>query len=261
MAKKQKDKKQIVRSNLFLDMLKRIYLGGIFEECVLNIKKGKGEVTAVDITNSMIVISKKRIMPKNIINEFGLGNLELLIKFLSSIEDNKMQFQTTENSLILMRPDGKRKLNYLLTQTELIATRFQEEDEEEAPYNKISKMMKHRINITNSFAKDFLVYIGLLKTKEIMLEYDGHENVLFTCGSSEDHQFELQLESKVEDGDTKGFTIKLNGEHLSKILSVINFDEEQLPVLSFAKNKPIMIEEGGTAWVLVPIIGIEEEIE
>jgi len=258
--KKKKKKKSIVKTKKLLSMLKKVHLGGIFDECILKIKKGKGEIIAVDITNSMIVMANGSIMSGGVSGVFGLGNLELLVKFLSSIEEEKVPFKSSRNYFTIRRTDNKRRLDYLLTQTELIATRFDEEDEEETPYNKLNKMMKQSINLNGSFAKDFLTYIGLLKTKQVTMMYDGSENVSFICGSSEGHKFEIQPDSKVEQEDGKEFQIKINGEHLSRILSAIDFDEEELPVLSFAKNKPIMIEEGSIAWVLVPIIDIEEGI-
>ena len=61
MAKKKK-KKSTIRTRNFLNMLKQVHLNGILEECILKVKKGKGKIEAVDMTNSLIVISKNSIM-------------------------------------------------------------------------------------------------------------------------------------------------------------------------------------------------------
>ena len=263
MKKKKKKKKgtTVIRVKNFLNMLKKVHLGGVFEECIIEVVKGSGKITAVDITNSMIVISKRRVMSKDVTENFGLGNLELLVKFLSSIEDEKMILKASNNQLTIKRKDSQRKLDYLLTQPGLIATRFQEDDDEESPYEKIDNMMEFSIALPESLTKDFLTYISLLKTKEIVLNYNSDTGLSFICGSSDDHQFELRPDTEVEergDSESEEFSININGEHLSKIFSVIEFDEEEPPTLSFAEDKPIMIEEGGTAWVLVPIVDIEQ---
>lgn len=271
MAKKLKtrDKSEVVKISNLNNMIKKVHLGGAIEECILEVDKGYGSITAVDITNSMIVVINDKIMSKKVSGTFGLGNLELLTKFLSTIEDESASFKMKRNKIIIERKDSQRKLDYLLTQPDLIATRFQKEDkEEDAPYEKIAKMMTHSVELNESFTKDLLKYTGLLKTKELTLKYsDGKLSVI--CGTSDDYRIELKTESDVEQKKKKGssgdFSIKVDGEYLSRIFSVIDIDEDDPPVLSLAKDKPITIEEKSedneNVWILVPLTDVEEEEE
>lgn len=263
MSKKDKGK-NIVKTQACLNMLRQIHLGGLLEECMLTIKKGRAKIEAVDITNSLIVICNQSIASKDITVDLGLGNLELLIKFLSAVDDDKLFFKYKDGSskFELTRKDKRRKLNYLLTQTELIATQLQVDEDEkrdEDPYDKMKNMMEYTVELSPSFMKDFLTYIGLLKTKDVSLEFNGDEELVFVCGGTNDHKFELVLNSSVDGEEDDPFSIKINGEHIARIFNAVNFDEDNPPTLSFAEDKLVLIEDGNTAWALVPLTDISEE--
>lgn len=265
MSKKNKNLK-IVKVTSFLTMLRQIHLGGLLEECVLTIKEGVGHVEAVDITNSLIVICTKSLMSKNVSAQLGLGNLDILIKFLSTIDNDKLHLKYNESNetsgFELKKSNGRRKLNYLLTQPDLIATQLQsDEKKKKDPYKKMLAMMDYKIALTSSFIKDFLSYINLLKTKDVSLEFDGSELVTFICGGTNDHKFELVLSTKVESDEDESdeFNIKINGEFLAKILMAIDFDNDNPPTLSFAEDKLVMIEDGNAAWALVPLTDLDSE--
>ena len=88
--------KNTIKTDPLLNMLKQIHLGGLIEECVLKIKDGVAKVEAVDITNSLIIICKKTIMGKDISVDLGLGNIGILIKFLSTIDNDKLIFKHSD---------------------------------------------------------------------------------------------------------------------------------------------------------------------
>ena len=247
-----------------LRLLRHCHLGGVLEEFVLNVEDGKGTVEAVDMTNSLIVISRQRVMGKGTDATLGLGNIDLLIRFLSSMEEEKaLAMKITANKLSITRGKGTRQLKYLLTQADLIGTRLVlDEDEEENPYDKFDSMMQYAVTLGEDFIKDFLSYIGILATKDVVLKYDGgmRFQVTFVCGGAEDHQAELVLQSEVEGGEDEDeeFELQLNGEHLARIFNVIEYDEAEPPILKFAEDKPMMINIDNTTWALMPITKEEE---
>lgn len=261
MAKKQKS---TIRTRNLLNMLRQVYLNGILEECVLKVKKGKGMIEAVDMTNSLIVISENPIMSKDVSTTLGLGNLELLIKFLSTLEEDKVIFKNKKKDdykFFIQRSDSRRKLEYLLTGTDLIATKLEsEKKKKKSVYQRMTGMMDYSVELTSTFIKDFLSYVSLLKTKNVLVKYNHKkEKISFVCGTTNEHRFRLSLSNPVEGEEGKSFNIKVNGEYLSRIFSVIDFNEEEPPTLSFADEKPIMIENGKTAWALIPLEELEEE--
>lgn len=242
-------------------MLKQIHLGGLLDECVLEIKEGKGHTESVDITNSIIVICDRLVAGKDINVTLGLGDISLLIKFLSTIDSTELSFKNKDTNFELKKPNGRRKLNYLLTNPELIATQLQADDEKKKdPYRKMKRMMEQKVELTESFIKDFLSYINLLKTKDATLEFDGEEELAFVCGGTNEHKLKLILSTEVEsDEESDGFNIKVNGEYLADILSTVNFNEDSPPTLSFVKDKLIMVENDNAAWALVPLTDDSDE--
>ena len=268
MAKKKSKKKATIKTEAMLSLLKQVHLGGVVEECSIAIKKGKGHIEVVDITDSMVIIANKTIAGKSISHELGFGNLELLISFLSTIEDSKihMNYKTGNDYFVLRRADGRRKLNYLLTQVELIATNLSlEEDEEDIDaYKQMKELMEYSVDLTPALIKDFLKYIAILKSKETTIHFDGEESITFLLGSKDDHQFELRLSEEVEflgDDDTIEFDMVINGEHLAKVFGAIIFDDEDPPKLSFSEENPIMIEVEGISWSLKQLADFEDEGE
>jgi len=260
--KKKKSSDSVIFTSLLLGMLKDCHLAGVMEECVLDISAGQGSIEAVDITNSLMVITKSKITSKSISGSFGLGNLELLIKFLSMNNDKKMNVKNTSRQMNIKRIDGQRKLNYLLTDPELIATRLIDDDDVDKPVDplkKLSGLMKYKVIISEKIIKDFLSYIGMLKDKDITIEFDGKKYITVVCGGENDHQLRLKSKAKVKGKSKKAFGFKLNGEHLAHIFNVIEYDAEDPPVMRFAKKKPTMITRKSTAWALMPVVGVEEE--
>lgn len=241
-------------------MLRQIHLGGLLEECVLEIKNGVAKVEAVDITNSLIIICKKPIMGKDTSIDLGLGNLSILIKFLSTVANDKLAFKHNDTGFELKKTNGRRKLAYLLTNPELIATQLQaDEKRKKDPLKKIQRMMEQNIELTQSFIKDFLSYITLLKTQDVSIEFDGEEEITFVCGGKNDHNFELTLSTEVENEEGEdAFNIKVNGEYLASIFSTINFDEDHPPTLSLAEGKLVTIENDNAVWALVPLAEVKE---
>lgn len=260
MVAKRTNKNTIKTASL-LGMLRQIHLGGLLEECVLEIKDGVARVEAVDITNSLIIICQKTIMNKNISVDLGLGNIGILLKFLSTMDNDKLVFKHSDTGFELKKTNGRRKLDYLLTNPELIATQLQaDEEKKKDPLKKMHNMMGQKIELTQSFIKDFLSYINLLKTKDVSIEFDGDEEVAFICGGKNDHNFELILSTEAESEDEEdAFCIKVNGEYLANIFTTISFDEDDPPMLSLAEDKLVMIENDSATWALVPLTVTDSE--
>ena len=102
----------------------------------------------------------------------GLGNLELLIKFLSTLEEDKVIFNEKKKDdykFFIQRADSRRKLEYLLTGTDLIATKLETEKKKKSTYKRMTEMMDNNVELTSTFIKDFLSYISLLKTKNVLM--------------------------------------------------------------------------------------------
>jgi hypothetical protein len=265
MAKKKSKKKSTIKTEAMLSMLKKVHLGGIVEECSLAITKGKGHIEVVDITDSMVIIANKKIASKDITCTLGFGNLDLLISFLSTIEDGKihMNYKSGNDYFILQRADSRRKLNYLLTQVELIATNLSLDDSEDVDaYKQMKDLAEYSVDLTPTFIKDFLKYIAILKSKETTIIFDDEDKITFQLGRKDDHQFELllseEVESLLEEEAEEEFEMVVNGEHMARVLGSITYDDEDPPRLYFSEENPIMIETEGLSWSLKQLADFDD---
>ena len=157
---------------------------------------GKATIEAIDITNTIIFVSTLSVASKKLQGTFGLGSVELIIRFLSTMKDPKLNVKISENRLCISREDNKRRLDYLLSQPELIATRPMIENTD------IKKHILDGVEVTGtmneSFVKDFNSYITTLKTKIVTITIDD-ESIEFALGPKSEHQFEAPLHALVEE--------------------------------------------------------------
>jgi hypothetical protein len=251
-------KKQIVTKSM-LSILKQTYLGGTINECVLSIEKGKGTIEAVDITNTLVFISTASVASKKVSCTIGLGNIEMIIKFLSTMTDSNLHFKLTDDRMLISRKDKRRRLDYLLTQPSLVGTRLRlddDEDEEEVePLEAYLNTIEVRAELNESFVKDIGSYLSTLKTKSLSIKIKD-KDVAFTLGPKTEHQFKLSL--PLMDSKDNDFSLKINGEYLAKILSSVEFDEDNVPTIGFSEEGPVVIECESSMWAITPSEEIEE---
>lgn len=265
-------KNDVIKVKPFLRFLEGVYLGGILNECLIEVKKGKARVEAIDITNSIIVAGTKKILSGNINAQFGIGNVELLIKFFSSVQDESLSFKQKGNYLLftVRGKSSHKKLEYLLTQNDLIATRLdllkdkkKDNTKHKNPIGQIANSLEYSVELSASFIKDHCSYMGMSSSKNqvknefITISFDEDGQIEFIYGEKNDHMLRLGLDSEIDEGDD--FEIKVNGEHLSKIFMAIEYSQEDPPTISFSEKKPIVIQSGNMGWAIVPIIDSSEE--
>ena len=253
---KRKAKGDTINRENLLTMLRQCYLGGALEECILNVEEGTGEIRAIDITNTITIYIKGSI-GKRVDTELGLGNLELLIGFLSSMEDNKIliSIDGKGNYLELKRKDKQRKLRYLLTTPDVIVTRM--ETKRKNPFQTLEDKMEYEVELNEKTIRDFLSYSGMLKKKETVLRLSQPQDdkrLSIIYGNTNEHQFEIILDDDYKDSGDDVFDININGEFIAKIFNVINYDENDVPTLAFANSEmPIRIKNKDAMWFVTPI--------
>jgi len=249
-------KKQIITKSM-LSILKQTYLGGTINECVISIEKGKGAIEAVDITNTLVFISTASVASKKVSCTIGLGNIEMIIKFLSTMTDTNLHFKLTDDRMLISRKDKRRRLDYLLTQPSLVGTRLRLDDEDEdiEPLEAYLNTIEVRAELNESFVKDISSYISTLKTKSLSIKVKD-KDVVFTLGPKTEHQFKLSL--PLMDNEDSDFSLKINGEYLTKILSSVEFDEDNVPTIGFSEEGPVVIECESSMWAITPSEEMEE---
>lgn len=248
----------LLKTKGFLIILKQCYLSGIIEECELKIDRGRGKIEAVDISNQIILATEQKIIGNRKFKiTIGLSDLELLFKFVQSLDSESEEVKIKFGNRYMILKAKRRSLDYILTDPDLIMTKPEHEGKE-SPQDKIFSLMRYSASLSSSIIKDFLSYISLLKTKDTMIVLKKR-NISFICGSDLEHQITLELDNKTNKNVDKSFRVKINGEHLAKIFQTIDYDSDEPPEIHLAKNKPVMIICGRASWSLVPLSDEEGE--
>ena len=262
ISRRKEGSETLLNTKGFLTILKQCHLSGIVEECELKINKGKGKIEAIDISNQIMVVTEQKVISDhNFKNVIGLSNLELLLKFVQSLdsEGEEVAIEFDRKHMVLRAQKKRKSLDYILTNPDLIMTK-PEYDEGESPHNKIFSLMKYNAPLSSSIIKDFLSYISLLKTKDTAIILDK-KKISFICGGHLEHQITLELKNRANKKAKSSFQTKVNGDHLAKVLQTIDYDSDEPPEIHLAQGKPVMITCSKTSWALMPLSGEEEEEE
>ena len=260
MAIKRRNKKTssgpTLKRQQFLALLKKVHLNGAINECTVTIGSGIATVEVVDITNSIIVLHTPQmdtgvaVGSKAFSASFGLGNMEVLIKFLSTLGDDDVKVEVSDagDRLVIASKNGRRKIDYLATLPDLISTRLRmDEDDDEDYIERFQSMVEVSIEMDQDLIKDLVSYLATPKSKVATIEVEK-DQIRFVVGTSTEHRFEVT--TKADCGET--FSITTNAENLGKVLANVDFGDSALPTIGLSDSGPIVVEDGFCLWAIVP---------
>lgn len=230
-----------------LKLVKRVYLGGLIEACVLKISNGVASVRAIDSTNSLFIsVSEKVGDPGSAECSVGIGDLDVLVNLLSSIKEDRFQLTIKDNVMIISR-EGRVTFKYLLSDIDVIPTSM--EDAKGDPVKKIIEQSDNQFELTADVVSDFINYSSMTKSREAYVSVsDG--NVVIGAGEKTGHRFRIPV-TKIK--SAKSFSSKYYGDYLTRIFAVVDFSESTKPSLLFGNQKPAVIIQGEkNVWALVP---------
>lgn len=222
-------------------LLKRIYLGGLITETVIDFKSSA--VQAIDITNS-IYLNCFEDIKANELGEVGIGDLALLCKYLDSIKED-IDIEKKDNRLILKSNVGE--LKFLTTDPEFIATAINKDNPE-----KLLEDCILTIDLSEDTAKNILSYSSFVKTKAIDFNIAKDGNVELSGGLESEHQFRLPI-GKVK-SSKKQFSVKTYSQHFFAVIGVLEWEDGFTPQINLAPDHPIVISlDGDNFWALLPL--------
>lgn len=244
--------KERINANILKKMLNRVYLGGIIEQCVLDVdSKGVGVIQSVDMTNCLFLRCEENISIGNK-TKLGLGNLKLLCGFLDSCTEEEINIVVEKNRVVFSRK-GHGKLSYLLSEAEVIPTIVEEPDAIKSFIDGI----EIEVPIKESFKDDLLSYLSLTGLGSIRFSIGEKEpgKIVVLGGLDSDHKFRLFL-TKLKNFKNEPYELELNAKILIAILNVLEWEGLDQPVFGFGPDQPLTITNGANNfWTLV---GIEQ---
>lgn len=238
--------KELKARNL-LNLLKRVYLGGVISEAVLNFNKGM--IEAVDSTNSLFLHCIDDVLLKGF-GEVGLGDLSLVCKYLESVGDEKLKVLKSDNRLEISS-EGKGVLKYLLSDSEYVSSSVKGGE-----LDQLIDPSTCTAELKEDFCKQLLLLVNLTKVRDI--EFTAKDDMIVVCGGQESsHQFSLVLGQykKIPKKKFQNVSVRIYAHHLSAIISnALVWNDKTYPVLYLAQDRPVIVkQDDNNLWALLPV--------
>lgn len=243
-------------------LLKRVYLGGVIDECVMESVDGHLRVEAMDLTGQLFLSCGEESSLLDEGEKWGLGDLPALCGFFEKAEEGAITLKRKDNRVHFKfgkGTDHQGSMRYLLSEIEVIPTAVDDPD----ALDELESSCEYEAELTERACEDFLMFMALLKVKGVRL-YADKKKVYFDGGHEAEHQFETPI-GPYEPVTKKGkmpsspFSILVSGDHLRAVIQAVDFDsDEYVPVIRFAPDRPIVVRQDDTnVWVVAPIIDSE----
>lgn len=239
-------------------LLRRIHLGGLIEEAVVDMDSCSSQ--AVDVTNSLFlkVATESNIENVGIV---GIGNLSLVCKYLDTFK-GEIDISKDGNRMIIAGK-GRGSLKYLTTDPEFIPTTV-----EEGNIESLLEPCVVSVDLEKQSCSDISTYFSLIKAKSATLTFDPKTKmVVMDSGLSSDHQFNFPLgKGAVVSGKVikSKFSVNIYSEHISAIFNVLEWpadkSKDPSPVLLMAPEHPVIIcQDEDNMWAMLPLAQTVDE--
>lgn len=228
-------------------LLKRVNLSGLVEECVLKVENNVGSVSAIDMTNSVLICVNEPL-PGLANGEYGISQISTLIKFLAMCKGEDITYSISEDKKwMTLYHKGHGKLSVLLLENDMVGTRLTDEPKIHKQISKYPIALK----LKGRFVEDALSYIGLGQCQSVVFTIRKDRAILVSSLSSEQQKFEVVI-GEVKNA-TEEVAVTVYAEQVSKVLSTIELLDDSS--LYIKKEHPIIIaQDEKNIWALTPIV-------
>ena len=238
--------KKSVNAQSFRRLLELVYLNGHIKECLLEVEGGQGKISALDTSNSILASVTAPVTGLGD-GQYGLANLDTLVKFLKHCQEEELSYSISKDEKWLtLRRKGHGKFSSLLAESELIATKMEENPDIASQ----TKNYSCKIKLKERFVEDALYYMSLVGQQGVEFKATKGNVVLQSSNATMQH-FEASV-GKPENLEEE-VSVRLYSSQLQAILSVMELGEESCLYLK-TDYPAIFMQDENNAWALTPII-------
>lgn len=224
-----------------IQLLDNVYLGGIIEDCVVEVADGIAKCMATDRSQSIFVQTTAATTLDDC--TLGLQGVEMLSKYLKTYRNREMAIVKKDN-ILSVKPAGGTQLNFLLSEPDLIST--YNADFKDIPDKIATIDLVGDLTLTTEKVSEFLTMMGLFKPKNVELLINKNGKVALHGGNVTTHQFDGTL------GVCKDFepvNVSFYGPYVTAVLSVIDFSTPA--TMSLVEGENFMVVRNGlSGWVI-----------
>jgi len=230
------------------NLLRRVNLGGLNDECLIRVSQDVAKVNAVNI-NRTILCHVEAEIGVGFEGNLGLCNLGTLIKFLSDCDDS-LSLKTTDTQLIMVKSD-KSRFQVLLLQEDEVPTR---------PTTEVNS-----VDDVNAGPVHFKLDHGMYEQIKYYHDLTGVPELTFTLNkdsikvssdSIREKQFTIPKIASIETDseDIEECSVSVEASPLMRVFGLILRGKEDVVDIYIGNNTPLTVLDGINFWVLAPII-------
>ena len=227
-------------------VLERAYLDGIINEVLLKIDNGIVEVTAIDMSNTNFLHVSEKIDCKDTC-ELGLQNIGLLKRYISDSKE-AAEFKVTKKRAKIVRENGNQISVSLLEPYE-VPTKVSGKSPE-TMIKKLKDSTTVSAQIHENTVDELLYYTKIIDAVSIVFVAD-EGSVIAKTPESNNERFKLNI------GRFRGktsATTEVPKQHISAVFKVLEFQNDEKPILSFSNDGPVIIEQNDmNMWAISPL--------
>ena len=235
-----------INSPAFRSILERVHIQGLIDECLLQVSESNGYVSAVDMTNSVLLAASQAGLGLND-DKYGISKLGTLVKFLGTCQDEDLAYSIDKDEKWLtIRRKGHGKIKVLLLEPEMVGTKLEEDPDVDG----LIEGYEFQVTLSTSFLTDALFYINLIGSQAVQFTVRG-KRAFFTSVGNEVQQFEVPI-GTVEKGDGDTAT-QVYSDQVKSVLNTITIEENSS--LYIKGDHPIIfMQDMENFWALTPIL-------
>jgi len=243
-----------VKSKDMATFLKRVYLGGVIEDCVLQTTPEGMCVQALDLSNTLLLSVAAPFEATLNAGNLGISLLDWLIKALGSFGDGQIEMGIEGNRLI-MRGAGN-SLKYLLSSAEAVPTM----PEDPAALATVKDALVYSVKLDDLNKGNLTTNISLFKKPTVTVNINannGKGTCSVVCGAETENQFTVQFGrvTVAEGAEIMPLSFEVNAAHVKACLEATS-SGEGTPLMMMAANPkyPVIICQGMDLWGFLPAV-------
>ena len=226
-------------------LLRKVSLGGLIVDCFLQMEGLNGKMTALDSTRTIFVQSEGKIGDDKSCNEvLSLREIGKLCKFIGDIKEKEdyIEAEIKDNRLCLSSKT-KGSVKFLLGEVEK-----GQQDKADKGINEILKVVKNKKELKEERIDEVLYFVNLFSCEELLFKV---KNGKMSIESLEDS---IQIFSvSMGKEDKEDLILRFNAQFFKAVMSEIDWESKDAPVILYEKDSPIVFQQGKSAWILALI--------
>ena len=227
----------------FHSILRQVALGGIIENCILQIDGKNGKVSGLDSTSAVFAQSEGKICVDSSCKEtLSLREVGKLCKFVGDVKEENIEVEIKENRLCLISK-SRGIVKFLLGEVE------KEIEKHEKGIEEALKMIKNERILDKEKVEQILYFINLFGGEELRFRIKaGKVSIASLEDSIQVFSVFLGKETAKED-----LELRFGAPFFKAIMNEVEWSGDESVIMRYEKESPLVFKQKKSFWILALI--------